>query len=541
MNPSVQTDNATVADGAHPTALAGPNAGELNTNESDPRRWAILGVLCLSLFMVVLDVTIVNVALPTLGRDLGAGITDLQWIVDSYTLVFSALLLALGHVGDRWGRKGALQAGVALFAVASMLAALSTTTGQLIAARALMGVGAALVFPATLAILVNVFRDRRERAAAIGIWSATTGVAIACGPVAGGFLLEHFSWGAIFVVNVPVAVISLITGAILLPKSRDPEAGPLDRWGFISSAVGIALLVWAIIEGPRAGWTSAAVVGSFAIAVALLTAFVLWERRQPHPLLDVSVFTNMRFTAASVAVATAFFALFGFIFLITQYLQLVLGYSPLEAGIRTVPFAAATAIASPIAIALMHRFGTKLVVAAGLLLMGAGFVIASRNDAATAYVGPILATMILGGAGLGLATGPATESIVGALPESKAGVGSAVNDTTREIGGTLGVAVVGSVFASIFGPQLRDSLSTLAVPADVADTASQSLGAALEVAAQAPPALAERVLLAAQHAFISGLGAGCLVAAAAVGVGAVVALVFLPSRHRDHAAQSVTG
>ena len=474
-----------------------------------------------------------NVALPTLARDLGAGITDLQWIVDSYTLVFSALLLALGHVGDRWGRKGALQAGILIFAGASLLAALSHTTGQLIAARALMGLGAALVFPATLAILVNVFRDRRERAAAIGIWSATTGVAIACGPVAGGFLLEHFSWGAIFVVNLPVALVALVTGIVLLPTSRDPEAGPLDRLGFLSSAVGIALLVWAIIEGPRIGWTSASVLSAFGASIVLLTAFVLWERRREHPLLDVSVFTNMRFTAASAAVATAFFALFGFIFLITQYLQLVLGYSPLEAGVRTVPFAAATAVASPIAITLMHRFGTKLVVSTGLLLMAAGFVIASRSDAATAYVGPILATMILGGAGLGFATGPATESIMGALPESKAGVGSAVNDTTREIGGTLGVAVVGSVFASLFGPHLRDSLNALAVPPEITNSASQSLGAALELAAQAPPALSGQLLTAAQNAFVSGLSAGCLVSAGAVIVGAVVALAFLPSRHRE--------
>ena len=495
------------------------------------RPWAVLAVLCLSLFMVVLDVTIVNVAIPTLGKDLGAGTTDLQWIVDAYTLVFSALLLALGHVGDRWGRKGALQAGIFLFAIASFLAARSSTIDQLIAARAFMGVGAALVFPATLAILVNTFTDLRQRAAAIGIWSATTGVAIATGPVVGGYLLEHFSWGSIFMVNLPVAVIALATGLWLLPTSRDPNAGTLDWTGFFLSAIGVALLVWAIIEGPREGWTSARVLASFAAAAVLLTLFVLWERRQIHPLLDVNVFKDMRFTAASVAVASAFFALFGFIFLITQYLQLVQGYSPFEAGLRTVPFAAATAVMSPIAIVLMHRFGTKLVVTAGLLLMGAGFAVASTSNAATSYVGPILISMLLGGSGLALATGPSTDSIMGSLSDEKAGVGSAVNDTTREIGGTLGVAVVGSVFASVFGPQLRDSLTALSVPADVAAKASESLGSALAMASQAPPELSARLVAAAKDAFVSGLSVGCYVAIAAVVIGAALTMAFLPARH----------
>ena len=501
------------------------------TTAGSSRPWAVLAVLCLSLFMVVLDVTIVNVAIPTLGKDLGAGTTDLQWIVDAYTLVFSALLLALGHVGDRWGRKGALQAGVVLFAFASFLAARSGSIEQLIAARAFMGVGAALVFPATLAILVNTFTDLRQRAAAIGIWSATTGVAIACGPVVGGYLLEHFSWGSIFMVNIPVAVIALVAGMFILPKSRDPHAGTLDWTGFFLSAIGVALLVWAIIEGPREGWTSAKVLGCFVVAAILLTLFVLWERRQVHPLLDVNVFKDMRFTAASMAVATAFFALFGFIFLITQYLQLVQGYSPFEAGLRTVPFAAATAVMSPIAIVLMHRFGTKLVVTAGLLLMGAGFAVAATSDASTAYVGPILISMLLGGSGLALATGPSTDSIMGSLSDDKAGVGSAVNDTTREIGGTLGVAVVGSVFASVFGPHLRDSLAALSVPTDVAAKASESLGAALAIAAQAPPEMSGRLMVAAKDAFVSGLSVGCYVAVAAVVIGAVVTMVFLPARH----------
>jgi hypothetical protein len=329
-----------------------------------------------------------------------------------------------------------------------------------------------------------------------------------------------------------------VAGAVLLPTSRDPNAGSLDWVGFLLSASGVGLLVWAIIEGPREGWTSATVLACFAAAAILLTIFVLWERRQLHPLLDVSVFKDMRFTAASTAVAMAFFALFGFIFLITQYLQLVQGFTPLQAGVRTVPFAAATAVMAPIAIVLMHRFGTKIVVSVGLLLMGAGFAVASTSDASTAYFGPILISMLLGGSGLALATGPSTDSIMGSLSDERAGVGAAVNDTTREIGGTLGVAVIGSVFASVFGPHLRDSLTALSIPTTVIDKASESLGAALAVAAQAPPELSTRIITAAKDAFVSGLASGCYVAVGSVVLGAVITLLFLPARHRSVTAEA---
>ena len=305
-------------------------------------RWWTLAVLCLSLLMVVVDNTIVNVALPTLSIELDASTTELQWIVDAYTLVFAALLLAFGHFGDRFGRKLALQLGLVVFAATSLLAALSTTSAQLIGARALMGIGAAFVFPATLAILVSVFTDRRERAAAIGIWSACTGLAVALGPVTGGYLLEHFEWGAIFLVNLPLAAIAIIAGWFLVPTSRDPNAGRMDHLGLVLSAAGVGLVVWSIIEAPHLGWTAPAVMVGGMVGVGLLAGFVAWERRIVHPLLDVRLFRNARFSAASISVAAAFFALFGFIFLITQYLQLVQGYSPLEAGIRTLPFAIAT-------------------------------------------------------------------------------------------------------------------------------------------------------------------------------------------------------
>ena len=494
------------------------------------RRWAILGVLCLSLLMVVIDNTIVNVALPTLSADLDASTTELQWIVDAYTLVFSALLLAFGHFGDRFGRKLALQLGLVLFAGTSALAAMATTSTQLIGARALMGVGAAFVFPATLAILVNVFADRRERATAIGIWSACTGLAVALGPVTGGYLLEHFAWGSIFLVNLPLAAIAIVASWFLIPTSRDPQTGALDHLGLALSAAGVALIVWSIIEAPHRGWTDLTVMLAGAVGLGLVALFVAWERRVDHPLLDVTLFRNARFSAASVSVAAAFFALFGFIFLITQYLQLVQGYSPLEAGLRTLPFAIATGVTSPLAIVAMHRWGSKLVVAGGLAVMAVGFVIASRIEVDTSYVGLTLISMVTIAIGLGLTTGPATESIMGALPEDKAGVGSAVNDTTRELGGTLGVAVVGSVFASIYGASLVTALQPLGLPQDILDAAGESMAAALATAQALPGDLSAEVVRAAQESFVDGLATGSLVAAAVAMAGSLVAVAFLPAR-----------
>ena len=497
---------------------------------STRRRWIALGILCLSLLLAVVDNTIVNVALPTLNSDLGASTTQLQWIVDAYTLVFSSLLLTMGHLGDRIGRKRALQLGLALFAITSALAALSTTSGQLIGARALMGVGAALIFPATLAILVNVFTDAKERAAAIGIWTAMVGVAVAIGPITGGFLLEHFSWGAIFFVNIPVAIVAIGLAAVLLPESRDPKVGPLDFRGLVLSAAGVGLIIWAIIEAPSWGWGSLGILAALIGGVVLLVVFTLVERRLEHPMLDVRLFKNARFTAASLSVTTAFFALFGFIFLITQYLQLVEGFSPLQAGIRTLPFAVATGVMSPLAIVLMHRFGSKRIVVVGLLVMAAGFLVATTLDVDTPYFGAVIVSMVLIAAGLGLTTSPATESIMGALPPEQAGAGSAVNDTTREFGGTLGVAVVGSIFLSVYGAKVVDGYRSLGLPTQFESTVRESMGGGLAVAGQLPAGPAAELTHIVKAAFVEGLARGSLVAAIVVVIGAAVAWKFLPAR-----------
>jgi EmrB/QacA subfamily drug resistance transporter len=505
----------------------------------NPRRWQILAVLCVSLFVIVMDNTIVNVALPTLARELDAGTSSLQWIVDAYTLVFAGLLLAAGGLGDRFGRKGALLAGLALFGAFSAAGAFASSTGQLISARAVMGVGAALIFPTTLAIVVNVFTEPRERAAAIGIWTAIAGVGVALGPISGGWLLEHFSWGSVFLVNVPVTVAGIVGTLVLVPRSRDPRAPRLDLPGLALSIAGVTLLVWSLIEAPSHGWISATTIGGITGAAVLLAVFSWWERRVPAPLLDVNLFRNMRFTAASLAITLGFFALFGFIFLVTQYLQLVKGYSALQAGVRTLPFAIAMVVAAVSSPKVVPRIGTKVVVAAGLALMAAGFAIASTNDAMTSY-SVIASAMVLMGFGLGSAAAPATDSILASVPREKAGVGSAVNDTTREVGGTLGVAVLGSIMASVYGGRILDALPGTSLPAGLRAAAGDSLAAALQIAGGVGGAAGRGIALAAQDAFVQAFQIGSVVTGAVALVGAVIALLFLPARSRQEEPITIT-
>jgi len=518
------------------------NASRAAANKtSGDRRWWILAVLCLSVLLVVVDNTIVNVALPTISRDLNASTSALQWVVDAYTLSFAGLLLLGGNLGDRLGRRRFLQLGLVLFGVFSVGAALSTGTGELIAARAAMGLAAALVYPATLAILNNVFTVTRERVIAIGVWSAISGLAVAIGPVTGGALLRHFSWSSVFYVSVPVVVIAVVAGRLLLPESRDPNAGRFDPLGALLSAAGIALLTYSIIEAPGRGWGSVRTVGGIAGSLLILAVFAWWQARRPDPMLDVRLFRNARFSAASVAIALAFFGLFGFIFMITQYFQIVRGYDPLGAGIATLPFAFVTAGFSPLAMLLMRRFGTKLVVAAGLATMSAGFVVAATTETGAPYWGKVVIAMALMAAGLGLTTGPATEAIMGALPPGKAGAGSAVNDTTREVGGTLGVAIVGSVLNSAYGSHVVSGLTALGASSAAGHLAGQSVVAGANVAAHFPAPLRDAALTAVQSAFMTGLHRGSLVAAGATLAAAVMALVFVPARAAAAAEPSIDG
>jgi EmrB/QacA subfamily drug resistance transporter len=484
-------------------------------------------------FIIVVDGTIVNVALPTFVRELGATTSQLQWIVDAYVLVFAGLLMAAGSLGDRFGRKGMLMVGMVAFGTTSVLAAGASTPAQLIGWRAAMGLGAALIFPATLAVLVNVFTDARQRTIAISIWAATSGLAVALGPVSGGFLLEHFYWGSVFMVNVPVIIVALVAIWRVVPTSRDITIRRFDPLGIGLSIAGVTVLVWAVIEGPKHGWGSQTSAVAFGLAALLLTAFVRWERRSDHPMLDVSVFSNMRFTAGSISVAFAFFALFGFIFMVTQYFQFVRGYGTLEAGVRTVPFAFFTAVAAPASAQLAARFGTKAIVAGGLISMAIGFAWTTRDTATSSYW-LVVGQMFFMGGGLGLVNAPATEAIMGALPPAKAGIGSAVNDTARELGGTLGVAIIGSLFASVYSTKLGQLLTGSPVPAEAQRLAADSVGAGFEVARrageQAGPQAGAAVKAAVDSAFIDGFRVGSWVSAGVVVLGAAFAVRFLP-RH----------
>jgi EmrB/QacA subfamily drug resistance transporter len=510
-----------------------PDAPTVVPAAGHDRRWMILPVLCLSVFLVVVDNTIVNVALPSLSRDLGASTTSLQWIVDAYSLAFAGLLLAGGGIGDRLGRKGVMQVGLAFFGLFSAAAAASHSTGTLIASRALMGVAAAFVFPATLAILTCVFTDHAERQKALGIWGATSGIAVAFGPITGGALLEHFWYGSIFLVNVPIVVVTLIGSAVLIPVLRPEARNRFDTPGVLISTVGVSVLVLAIIEGPQWGWASAPVLGCFAAAGALLFAFAMVELRTAKPLLDVRVFTIPRFSAGALAISVAFFCLFGFIFLVTQYFQFVKGYSTLSAGVHTLPFAIVAAIFTPIAAVVALKVGSRLVVGAGLLLMGAGLVMAgltSKPDAA--FFGPIIVAMVLLALGLSAITAPATEAVMGSLAADQVGAGAAVNNTTRELGGTLGVAVLGSVFASAYGPRIARSFAPYPIPAGAKQAAHQSMAAALAVVGHAPTAARPVLEAGAFAAFGSGLKVACMVGAGVAVVGALGAFRYLPGRDR---------
>ncbi|MEE6135098.1 MFS transporter [Mycobacterium sp. 050128] len=490
-----------------------------------------LAVICLGVFVISVDATIVNVALPTLSRELNADTAQLQWIVDAYTLVMSGLLLSAGSFSDRYGRRGWLNAGLALFAITSGLAAQANSADQLIAARAAMGVGAALIFPTTLGLITNIFTDPVPRAKAIGLWAAMVGVGVAVGPISGGWLLEHFWWGAIFMVNIPIAVVAIAGGVLFVPTSRDPAAPRVDVPGLVLSAAGVTALVYTVIEAPTWGWTSPRAAAGFALAAVLLAGFALWERRSTHPMLDVTVFANRRFSGGSLAVTAGFLTLFGFIFVITQYFQFIKEYSAFQSGVRLLPVAISIALASVLGPRLVEWIGTTAVVAGGLAVFAAGLAWASTADAATSYA-EIATQMLLLGGGLGLTFSPATESIMGSLSADKAGIGSAVNDTTRELGGTLGVAIVGSVFASVYSAHLGTAPALATLPTGVTAAMRSSMAVAHRVIEQLPAEHAGPVRDAVNRAFLDGLQVGSLVCAGIALAAAIVVAGLLPARQQ---------
>ncbi|MCZ4534777.1 DHA2 family efflux MFS transporter permease subunit [Gordonia hongkongensis] len=490
-------------------------------------RWWALGALSFAELLVMIDNTIVNVALPTLARDLGAGISGLQWIVDAYTLVFAGLLLTGGYLGDRFGHRRVLLTGIGGFMLVSVLAASSQNLGQLVAGRAGLGVFAALVFPATLAIITTIFVDARERAMAVGIWAAVSGVAVAIGPVLGGWLLEHFSWTSVFWVNVPFGVVALAMILAVVPGTRPVSVPRFDALGVVLSIAGLGLLTFTLIEAPHVGWATARTVVGVVVAVAILAVFVATQLRIAHPILDVRLFANRRFATAAGMISVAFFALFGFIFLITQFFQAVKGYGPLAAGVRTLPFAIVMAALSPVAMALSHRFGPRVVSVTGAFLMSGGFALVELSARDSGYWELIIWAMSLMAAGLAFVSGPCTQLIMDALRPEQAGAGSAVNDTTREIGGTLGVAVLGSILTSAYVAGVGDRLSGSGLPAEAVDAAKQSVMAGVGVADQAPGAIGDAVRIAVQDAFMVGLHDAVWAAVAVTAVAGVAAAFLL--------------
>ena len=502
-----------------------------------PRRWKALGVLALSLLVITMGNTILNVGLPTIREELDASSSQLQWIVDSYLLVFAGFLLAAGSLGDRFGRRRALLTGLVTFGIGSILAAISDSATALIASRALMGLGAAGIMPTTLSILTNIF-PAGERPKAIAAWAAVSGLGIAIGPISGGFLIEHFAWSSIFLINIPVAL-ACIAGAVwLVPESRDPESPRIDVTGTVLSITGLSAIVWGLIEAPERGWGEPLILSAFGGGAAIVAAFIAWECRTDHPMLDVRVFRNLRFSAASISITFVFFALMGVMYFLTTYLQSVLGFSALEAGIRMLPIAAGMIVASKLSVAMTRRFGTKLTVAGGLAHVAGSMLMIAGFDTGT---GDMQIAMALGtmGQGIGLAMSPATDAIMSSLPRAKAGIGSAMNDVVREVGGTLGIAVLGSLLTSSYGRGMDEAAAGL--PAPAAEAATDSVGGAHEVAAQIGGGAGGKLTGLADAAFVDAMATTATIAAGAAVIGALIALALLPSRDARETSHATAG
>jgi len=498
----------------------------------DPRRWWILLVLILALFGVSVDNTILIIALPTLARDLQASAADLQWMVDAYILVFAGFLLLSGALADRYGRRLMLVIGLVLFGVGSLFAPFVTSADQLIALRAFMGLGASLMMPATLSIIAAVF-DSEERPKAIAAWGSISAIGIVAGPILGGWLLDHFAWPAVFLINVPFAVVGIIATMAVVPESRAPGRVSLDLVGAALSVVGLVALVFAIIEVPSRGWGDPSILVASLIALVTLGAFVLWERRTPTPMLDIGLFRDQGFAAACISVTLVFFALNGALFFLTQYMQGVQGLDALETGLRFIPVAIGVMLGAGVSASAVRRLGARIVTSAGLALMAFGLLAFAllKVDSGDVFIAVLL---FVCSAGIGLAMTPATDAIMGALPPDQFGVGSAVNDTTREVGGAMGIAILGSLFAASYADRLRPQLPD-GVPADVARIITESLAGALAVAEQVGGAMGQALTTAAQQAFVESMALTTVVGAVIAFGGVLVAVLWMPHRPSDHA------
>ncbi|MFC7840650.1 DHA2 family efflux MFS transporter permease subunit [Streptomyces sp. NPDC057382] len=531
------------------------------TDQPYARRWWALLVLCLSLLIIVMANTALTVAAPAMTEDLGLSSADLQWVIDGYTVPYAALMLLLGAIGDKYSRRGALVLGLAVFAGGSVFGFLAGSAATVIAARAVMGAGAAMIMPATLSLLAATF-PRAERARAITLWTATAGLAIAAGPLVAGALLERHGWSSTFLINVPVAALALVGAFVLVPPSRAGHRGRIDYVGGLLSVVWIAALVYMIIEGPHFGWGAKAVTAA-VVAGAGLVAFVLWELRHPRPVLDVRRFTDRGFAGSNLAVALFFLAVFGAFYYLTQHLQFVLGYDALDTGLRMLPLAGAVFAGSALTGYLTPRVGMKWTVTAGMAGGTAALALLTGVDSGSTY-GDFVAPLIVLGLAIGLALSPCTDAIMGAFPESELGVGGAVNDTSLELGGSLGIAVLGSLLATSYSGHLSDATSGSKLPASALDAAQDSVGAgyavargigdkARQLAEQAAhtgdPQQAERLRAQAGQlgggarqmadavgsAFSDAVAHTSLVGAVILGIGTLLVALLLPGRSKPQA------
>ncbi len=531
------------------------------TDRPYARRWWALLVLCLSLLIIVMANTALTVAAPDMTEDLGLSSADLQWVIDGYTVPYAALMLLLGAIGDKYSRRGALVLGLVVFGGGAVSGYLAGSATAVIAARAVMGAGAAMIMPATLSLLAATF-PRAERAKAITLWTATAGLAIAAGPLVAGALLEHHGWSSTFLINVPVAALAVVGAFVLVPPSRAADRGRIDYGGGLLSVVWIAALVYMIIEGPHFGWGAEAITAA-VVAGAGLVAFVVWELRHPRPLLDVRRFTDRRFAGSNLAVALFFLAVFGAFYYLTQHLQFVLGYDALDTGVRMLPLAGAVFVGSALTGYLTPRVGMKWTVTAGMVGGTAALALLTQVDSGSSY-GDFVAPLVVLGLAIGLALSPCTDAIMGAFPESELGVGGAVNDTSLELGGSLGIAVLGSLLATSYSGHLSDATAGSELPASSLETAQDSVGAgyavaqgigdkARQLAEQAAhtsdPQQAERLKAQAGQlvdgarqmadavgsSFADAVAHTSLVGAVILGVGTVIVALLLPGRDKPAA------
>ena len=506
------------------TTVSGVVQSNGNGNAGYNRRNWTLGVLSIALIIIGLDITVLNVAIPTLQKELNASASGLQWIINSYILVFAGVLLTMGTLGDRFGRRLAFQAGLVIFGLASVGAAFADSTSQLIIARAAQGIGGALIMPSTLSVIVDVF-PREERAKAIGIWAGVAAIGIPGGMIAGGYLLENFFWGSVFLLNVPVVIVALLGSFVLIPESRDPNAKSIDWVGASISMVSLSALIYAIIEAPEKGWLSGVTLAGFAIFAVFAALFVWYEQRQEHPMVDLKLFKNARLSAAVGSIGIAFMAMLGMMFMLSQYLQFVQGYSPLDTGYRLVPMAMGFMVGAPTSALLVGRLNSRTVMTGGMFLVAASVGSMALLDVETTFwiTGSLIFVM-----GLGMANvmAPATDAVMAAVPESHAGVGSALNDTVRQIGGALGVGIFGSILSSIYASSMSDAVSGL--PQGLADAASNQIGAALQIADSLEGSAGGELVVAAKNAFIDGTSIVYVISGVVALIGTVLVWRFMP-------------